>query len=85
VQINGLWGEVKSDYQSFNYIDFSNIDFSNFTFSTDTTPQKTVEKVKFKKIDKIAFRVSNSNINQPFGIDSFGFIYTEKGINKGDN
>jgi hypothetical protein len=42
------------------------------------------DKLRINNVDKIAFRVRNDMLNQPFGIDSFGFIFAEKGINKGD-
>lgn len=84
VQVNGVWQLVKEDYSSFGYIDFDDVDFNNFTFSTDQTPKKTQEKIKYKKLDKIAFRIRNDKVNQVFGIDSFGFLYAEKGINRGE-
>lgn len=43
------------------------------------------DKVHITKLDKVALRVRNNVINQPFSVDSFGFIFTEKGINKGDS
>lgn len=85
VCINGIWEPVKEDYISFGYWDFDYVDFNNLNFSTDTTPKKTREKVKIKKLDKVAWRISNGKLNQPFGIESFGFLYSEKGINKGEN
>ena len=85
VQIKGLWGTAKTDYVSYGYFDFGDIDFSNLNFSTDQTPKTEATKIKFKKINKIAFRLKNTELNQPFGIDSFGFLYTEKGINKGED
>lgn len=81
-QVDGIWQSLYSDYASFGYFDFNNFNFNNFTFSTDATPKKAQSKITIRKKDKTAFRLRNNRINQPFGIYSVAFIYTEKGINK---
>lgn len=84
VCVNGIWQNVGEDYISFGYWDFDYVDFNSLNFSTDTTPKKSSERINLKRLDKVAFRISNDKVNQPFGIESFGFLYSERGINKGE-
>jgi hypothetical protein len=81
-QIDGQWELIFEDFTSFGYADFNYFDFEYFTFSTDTTPRKAQSKITVRKKDKSSFRLRNNIVNQPFGIYSVAFIYTEKGINK---
>ena len=84
----GIWNKQKDDWgQIFDakdrarYLDWSYIDFSKFVFSADRTPRTLWGKIKLKKVDKVRFRIQNSEVNEPFGLYAFGLEWKEPGGN----
>ncbi|BAK99585.1 hypothetical protein OBV_23870 [Oscillibacter valericigenes Sjm18-20] len=77
----GMWSQVYESGEKARYFDWGYIDFAKFVFSTDRTPHTLVGKVKIKKVDKVRFRLKNSEKNEPFGIYSFGIEWKEPGSN----
>ena len=80
-QKKGIWSQVYDAKEKARYFDWSYIDFSKFVFSADRTPHTLVGKVKIKKVDKVRFRLQNSEKNEPFGIYAFGLEWKEPGSN----
>ena len=78
-QIKGIWQDVFSDMSSARFFQWSAIQWSKFTWSTDKTSKLLKGSVKIRNVDKIAFRLENSNLNEPFGIYELGFEYTTGG------
>lgn len=81
VQKQGIWSQIYDAKEKARYFDWSYIDFSKFVFSADRTPHTLGSKVKIKKVDKVRFRLKNSEKNEPFGIYSFGLEWKEPGSN----
>ena len=77
----GIWAQCYDAGSKARYFDWSYIDFSKFVFSTDRTPHTLLGKVKLKKVDKVRFRLQNTELNEPFGIYSFGIEWKEPGGN----
>ena len=75
-QIKGIWQQIFSDMTTARFFQWSAIQWSKFTWSTDKTPKLMKSNVKIKNVNKIAFRLENSNLNEPFGIYELGFEYT---------
>lgn len=82
VQLRGLWYEVLTDSASFGFLDLSSLDLGNLNLSTDSTPKKTYQRFSERKLDKFAFRVRGSALNEPFGLYSFAFEVKERGKHK---
>lgn len=80
-QSKGIWAQCYDAGSKARYFDWTYIDFSKFVFSTDRTPHTLVGKVKLKKVDKVRFRLQNTELNEPFGIYSFGLEWKEPGGN----
>jgi hypothetical protein len=78
-QVRGLWRQIYDAGERARYFDWSYINFAKFVFSADRTPRTLGGKVKLKKVDKVRFRFQNGELNEPFGIYSIGFEYTEPG------
>ena len=80
-QVRGIWRKVFDSGVKARYLDFSYIDFGKFTFSGDRTPRTVYGKVKLKKVDKVRFRLENTQKNEPFGLYNFGVQFKEPGGN----
>ena len=87
-QKQGIWNKEKDDWgQIFDakdrarYLDWSYVDFSKFVFSADRTPRTIWGKIKLKKVDKVRFRLQNSEKDEPFGLYAFGLEWKEPGGN----
>lgn len=78
-QVRGLWQQIFDAGEKARYFDWSYINFAKFVFSADRTPRTLGGKIKLKKVDKVRFRFLNEESNEPFGIYSIGFEYTEPG------
>lgn len=78
-QVRGLWRQIFDAGQKARYLDWSYINFEKFVFSADRTPRTLGGKIKLKKVDKVRFRFQNGELNEPFGLYSIGFEYTEPG------
>lgn len=83
VQIGGQWKEILNDRVSFGYLDLDDLDLNNLNLFTDITPKKTWAKYAEARLDKFAFRVRGSRINEPFGLYSFAYEVKEGGRHKG--
>ena len=79
--MRGIWRKVFDSGVKARYLDFSYIDFGKFTFSGDRTPRTVYGKVKLKKVDKVRFRLENTQKNEPFGLYNFGVQFKEPGGN----
>lgn len=77
----GMWSQVYESGEKARYFDWGYIEWAKFVFSTDRTPHTLVGKTKIKKVDKVRFRLKNSEKNEPFGIYSFGLEWKEPGSN----
>lgn len=82
-QVKGVWSEIFDSGASAMYFDFTHINWERINFSTDDTPRTMGGKIRIKKVDKVAFSLRNERINEPFGIYSLAFEYTESGNYKG--
>ncbi len=74
-QIKGIWTDLFSDMTTARFFQWSAIQWSKFTWSTDKTPKIMKKSVRIRNTDKTAFRLENSNLNEPFGIYELGFEY----------
>lgn len=74
-QVKGIWKELLQDMTTGRFFQWSEIQWSKFTWSTDRTPKLMKKTVRIRNIDKTAFRLENSNLNEPFGIYELGFEY----------
>jgi hypothetical protein len=83
VMNRGIWQFVKKDESSGRYLSFMNLVFSKFSFSADQTQHTIPTKVRVKKVDKFRLRLTNDEINEPFGIYDIAFEYVENGNYKG--
>ena len=79
----GLWSLTKTDSTKGRYLMFSELVFSKFTFSCDTTPHVLHTKLRIKKVDKARFRLTNTALNEPFGLFDLALEYVESGNYKG--
>ena len=75
-QIKGVWTDLFSDMTTGRFFQWSAIQWSKFTWSTDKTPKLMKRTVRIRNVDKTAFRLENSEINEPFGLYELGFEYT---------
>lgn len=83
-QTRGLWTLIKESKEISNKIfKFSTLVFSQLTFNNDTSDQVVSSKLRVKKIDKARFKLENSELNEPFGIQNLAFEYVESGNFKG--
>ena len=83
-QTRGLWTLIKESKEISNKIfKFSTLSFSQLTFNNDTSDQVVSSKLRVKKIDKARFKLENSELNEPFGIQNLAFEYVESGNFKG--
>lgn len=78
-QVRGLWRQIYDAGEKARYFDWNYLNFAKFVFSADRTPRTLGGKIKLKKVDKVRFRFQNGEMNEPFGIYSVGFEYTEPG------
>ena len=83
---NGVWEEVKADYAKIKYFSFEGLTFARtqgdhpqFTFQCDKTQKVITTKTRIKKVDKVQFRFSNSEVNEPLGLNNFALEYTQGG------
>lgn len=83
---NGIWTEIKREYAKVKYFSFDGLTFARtpndnpqFTFQCDKTEKVVPAKTRIKKVDKVFFRFSNAEINEPLGINSFALEYTQGG------
>ena len=76
-QKQGLWQQIKRDEITFKYFSFSHVNFSKLTFSTNEKQKVTASKMRIKKVDHIRFRFSNSELNEPLGINDFAVEYVQ--------
>lgn len=83
VMNRGIWQFIKKDDQSGKYLNFSLLIFSKLSFSGDKTQHTFPTKVRVKKVDKFRLRVTNDELNEPFGIYNIAFEYVENGNYKG--
>lgn len=79
----GLWTLIKSKSLSSRIFSFSELTFSKLTFNNDTSDPVVSSKLRIKKIDKVRFKLENSNLNEPFGIQNLAFEFVESGNFKG--
>lgn len=79
--VRGDWQQVYDAKAKARYLTWEYIDFEKFTFSGDRTPRTLYGKVKLKKVDKVRFRLQNTEKNEPFGLYAFGVQYREPGNN----
>lgn len=83
-QVRGIWTLFKDCRNISNIIfRFSEIVFSKFTFNHDTSDKVVSSKLRVKKIDKARFKIENSELNEPFGIQNLAFGYVQGGDFKG--
>lgn len=78
-QVRGLWRQIYDGGEKARFLDWSYLNFEKFVFSADRTPRTLGGKIKLKKVDKVRFRFQNGELNEPFGLYSIGFEYTEPG------
>ena len=83
VMNRGLWQFVKTDHTSARYFQFSTIVFSKFSFSCDRTQRTIPSKIRVKKVDKFRLKLTNDQLNEPFGLYDIGFEYIESTNYKG--
>lgn len=83
VMNRGLWNFIKKDDTSGRYISFASLVFSKFSFSGDKTQHTFSTKVRVKKVDKFRLRLTNDELNEPFGLFNIAFEYVENGNYKG--
>ena len=83
---NGVWEEIKEEYAKTKYFSFIDLTFARtptgkpkFTFMCDKTQKVITTKTRIKKIDKVQFRFSNSEVNEPLGLNNFALEYTQGG------
>ena len=74
-QVKGVWTEQLTDMTTGRFFQWSAIQWSKFTWATDRTPKIMKKSVRIRNTDKTAFRLENSNLNEPFGIYELGFEY----------
>lgn len=79
----GLWSLAKSDFKKARYFTFPYLNFSKFTFNTDTTQKIIHTKLRVKKVDKVRFKFTNTEVNEPFGLFDIALEYIENGNFKG--
>lgn len=79
----GIWNHAKTDSTKARYFYFPSLDFSKFTFGTDTTQKIIHTKIRVKKVDKARFRLTNTEVDEPFGIFDVALEYIENGNYKG--
>ena len=78
-QVRGLWSQIFDAKEKARFLDWNYIDLTKFVFSADRTPRTLFGKVKIKKVDKVRFRLRNSELNEPFGLYAFGLEWKEPG------
>ena len=83
VMNRGIWQFIKKDDQSGKYLNFSLLIFSKLSFSGDKTQHTFPTKVRVKKVDKFRLRITNDELNEPFGVYNIAFEYVENGNYKG--
>lgn len=83
VMNRGIWQFIKKDDTSGRYFSFSKLVFSKMSFSGDKTQHTISTKVRVKKVDKFRLRVTNDDLNEPFGLFNIAFEYVENGNYKG--
>lgn len=83
VMNRGLWQFLKKDDTSGRYISFMHLVFSKFSFSGDKTQHTFSTKVRVKKVDKFRLKLTNDDLNEPFGLFNIAFEYVENGNYKG--
>lgn len=83
VMNRGLWQFIKKDDSSGRYLTFSHLVFSKLSFSGDKTQHTISTKVRVKKVDKFRLRLTNDELNEPFGLFNIAFEYVENGNYKG--
>ena len=83
VMNRGLWQFIKKDDTSGRYLSFSHLVFSKLSFSGDKTQHTISTKVRVKKVDKFRLRLTNDELNEPFGLFNIAFEYVENGNYKG--
>lgn len=83
VMNRGLWQFIKKDDSSGRYLSFSHLIFSKMSFSGDKTQHTISTKVRVKKVDKFRLRLTNDELDEPFGLFNIAFEYVENGNYKG--
>ena len=83
VMNRGLWQFIKKDDTSGKYLSFAHLIFSKVSFSGDKTQHTISTKVRVKKVDKFRLRVTNDELEEPFGLFNIAFEYVENGNYKG--
>ena len=83
VMNRGIWQFIKKDDTSGRYFSFSKLVFSKMSFSGDKTQHTISTKVRVKKVDKFRLRLTNDELNEPFGLFNIAFEYVENGNYKG--
>ena len=78
-QKRGTWDDLYDAEAKARYFDWSYIDFTKLSFSSDRTPRTLYSKIKIKKVDKVRFRLQNSEVNEPFGLYAFAVMWRENG------
>lgn len=78
-QVNGVWSVLKEWSAKLSYFSWSGLSWSDFTWSGNFTYRTVTTKVKIKKFDKVAFRVSCRDKNKAFGLYGFSLEFTENG------
>lgn len=83
---NGVWDVIKAEYAKIKYFSFIDFTFARtagdhpqFTFQCDKTQKVITTKTRIKKVDKVQFRFSNSELNEPLGLNNFALEYTQGG------
>ena len=82
-RLRELWDFVGTDNTRARFLSFANLIFSRFTFSNDQTQHTLPTKVRVKKVDKFRLKLTNDQLNEPFGLFDIGFEYVESGNYKG--
>lgn len=83
VMNRGIWQFIKKDDSSGRYLSFAKLIFSKMSFSGDKTQRTFPTKVRVKKVDKFRLRITNDELNEPFGVYNIAFEYVENGNYKG--
>lgn len=83
---NGMWDKLKEEYAKLKYFSFIDLTFARtvsdkpqFSFLCDKTQKVVSTKTRIKKVDKVQFRFSNEELNEPMGINNFALEYTQGG------
>lgn len=75
----GIWELIKEDSTTIRQFSFSTLIFSKFMFNCDASQKVIATKVRLKKLDKARFKFTNSEYNEPLGLNNMALEYTQNG------